>query len=122
MGRPPPPPPNPAPPPPPNPKPPPPPPHLDLGVRVAHGAAVVGADVGDAALAECQALHLRRQQRWDVGVQKGSAKAPFRMSQLSQRCCRRGRHVPRTPCLLLGDPTKLQGRRVAARRRTLQSL
>lgn len=33
-------------------------PHLDLRVRVAQGAAVVGGNVGDAALAELHALHL----------------------------------------------------------------
>ena len=36
--------------------------HLDLGVGVAHGAAVVGADVGHAALAECQPLDLQQAE------------------------------------------------------------
>ncbi len=54
-----------------------PPPDLDLGVGVAHGAAVVGADVGDAALAECQAPHLRGWQGWwqQGGVRQHAAQS-----------------------------------------------
>ena len=58
-----------------------PPPHLDLGVGVADGAAIMGGDVGHAALAKLQALDLAQLERSLLGVNAHGHEAALEIVQ-----------------------------------------